>query len=52
MRGASIEAKATACAIVANSWRAIEEGCRNHARGYYERLKNVERRDGNNNVRG
>ncbi len=52
VRGASFAVRATAYAIVANSWRTIEEGCRNHARGYYERLKNVDRCDGNNNMRG
>ena len=52
VRGTSIEAKAVTAAIVANSWRSIEEDCRNHARGFLERLKNVDKRDGNNNIRG
>ncbi len=52
VRDVTIATKATACAIVANAWRSIEDTCRNHARGYLERLKNVVQRDGNNNVRG
>ena len=52
VRGTSLAAKATACAILANGWCAIEENCRNHARGFLERLRNVDRRDGNNNIRG
>ena len=52
VRGSSLEVKTIIAAIVTNSWRIVEEGCRNYARGYKERLLNVVRRDGNNNSRG
>lgn len=52
VQGQSFAAKAIAAAIIATGWRAIEEDCRNHARGCSERLNDVLKRDGNNNVRG
>ena len=46
-----MEAKATMCGIVANSWRLIGENYQNYARGYLECLKNIDRNNSNNNIR-
>jgi hypothetical protein len=52
VRGTGAAAKAEVRDIAASSWRAIEAGCRNHATRFLGRLRDVEQRGGNNNVRG
>ena len=50
--GSGESAKTEARRTVTAGWKLIEESCRNHARGFLERLQQVEQRGGNNNVRG
>jgi hypothetical protein len=50
--GSGIDAKPTAREIAASAWQTIQEDCRIHARRFEERCSDVEKRNGNNNVRG
>ena len=50
--GFRAQAKARCRDIATAAWRTIEEDCRRHAANFLERCQNVEKRGGNNNVRG
>jgi transposase len=50
--GSSESARLTAKAIVEFSWRMVRERAVQNASNFLERCRNVDRRGGNNNIRG